>query len=120
MRRPFVYYCNKGSAGFAPDCAAIPQPEGWGSFTPAYTSRQADSGRISAIPNRKVGDLSLQPIQADKQTPEASPQSPNRKVGDLSLQPTSCRETPSPSPWSPCRRFRHKPTVAIQYRSQLA
>src|SRR5882724_4545234 len=62
------------SSGLSPE---IPQPEGWGSFTPAY--RQA-FGASPAIPNRQVGDLSLQPTGRHS---ARLPQSPNRQVGDL-------------------------------------
>src|SRR5712692_4454749 len=99
------------------DCNAsppIPQPEGLGSYTPAY---KRTATHLPQSPNRKVGDLSLQPTSrlqrispnpppegwgsftsAYKQTATHLPQSPNRKVGDLSLQPTSRLQRISPNP----------------------
>jgi putative transposase len=44
---------------------AIPQPAGWGSFTPAYKQKRASS--LPQFPNRQVGDLSRQPISKENQ-----------------------------------------------------
>src|SRR5262245_3782858 len=86
----------------------IPQPAGWGSFTPAY--KRSPRRDLSKYPNRQVGDLSPQPTKGAQygtlvNTPtgrlgifHASLQkeptrrhvskSPNRQVGYLSRQPT--------------------------------
>jgi hypothetical protein len=77
--------------------ATIPQPAGWGSFTPAY--KHAVETRRRNPPTGRLGcfHVSLQARRRD-----SPPQSPNRKVGVLSRQPTS--RQPDLAPQSPNRK----------------
>src|SRR6185503_14074937 len=76
-------------AGHTPQ--QIPQPAGWGSFTPAYNSEPGT--RRNKSPNRMVGDLSLQPTSATRAHAATNP-----PTGRLGIFHSSLHQRPGHTP----------------------